>query len=249
VPDDVLVSPAELFGDGVFETVHLRPSGPWLLDEHLARLTRSAQLLGLDILPLALDDLVSDGPESALRIIRTRRSQHVTISPIPADARRERRWGIRVVSAQVGRPAPWSLHRAKTLSYAENFAARRWARARGADDVLRVSPDGHALEGPTSSLVWLAGAELCTVPPDEAPILAGTTAAQLLELAPSVGLRPAYRMVTVEQLRGADAIWLASALRGLAFVTSLDGAPRRASRWTPILLELLGYQPCVIVPF
>ena len=56
-----------------------------------------------------------------------------------------------------------------------------------------------------------------------------------------MGLRPAYRMITIEQLRGADAIWLASALRGLAFVTSLDGAPRRPSRWTKILLDLLGY--------
>ena len=53
MPDEVLVSPGELFGDGVFETVHLRPSGPWLLDAHLARLARSAQLLSLDILPLA----------------------------------------------------------------------------------------------------------------------------------------------------------------------------------------------------
>jgi 4-amino-4-deoxychorismate lyase len=197
--------------------------------------------LDLDILPLELKDLVSDGPESALRIIRTRRSQHVTVSPISADTLRERRFGIRVVSAHVSSPSPWSLHRAKTLSYAENFAARRWARGRGADDALWLSPDGHALEGPTASLVWLAGAELCTVPPDEAPILAGTTAARLLELAPSVGLRPAYRMITIEQLRGADAIWLASALRGLAFVTSLDGAPRRTSRWTKILLDLLGY--------
>jgi 4-amino-4-deoxychorismate lyase len=48
-------------------------------------------------------------------------------------------------------------------------------------------------------------------------------------------------MVTIDQLRGADAIWLASALRGLAFVTELDGVPRRRSRWTPILLDLLGY--------
>jgi 4-amino-4-deoxychorismate lyase len=243
VPDEVLVSPAELFGDGVFETVHLRPSGPWLLDAHLSRLARSAALLDIEVPPLGerLAGLVSDGPESALRIICTRQSQHVTISPISADALRERASGIRVVSAKIGSPPPWSLAKAKTLSYAENFAARRWARGRGADDALWLSPDGHALEGPTASLVWLTGTELCTVPPDEAPILAGTTAAHLLSVAASVGLRPAYRMVTIEQLREADAIWLASALRGPAFVTSLDGAPRRTSRWTKILQDLLGY--------
>ena len=245
MPDEVLISPGELFGDGVFETVHLRPSGPWLLDAHLSRLARSAQLLDLEISPLSLGDLVSDGSESALRIIRTRRSQHVTVSPIPAETLRERASGLRVISAglgfAVGGKPPWSLWAAKTLSYAPNFAARRWARERGADDLLWLSTDGYALESPTASLVWLAGSELCMVPPEEAQILPGTTAAHLLSVAPSVGLRPAYRMVTIDELRGADAIWLASALRGLAFVKSLDGAPRRTSRWTPILLDLLGY--------
>ena len=245
MPDDVLVSPGELFGDGVFETVHLRPSGPWLLDAHLARLARSARLLDLDVLPLSLGHVVSDGPESALRIIRTRRSQHVTVAPIPAETVRERVSGVRVISAALGfalggKP-PWSLWPAKTLSYASNFAARRWARERGADDLLWLSTEGYALESPTASLVWLAGSELCTVPPEEAQILPGTTAAHLLSVAPSAGLRPVHRTVTIEQLRGADAIWLASALRGLAFVTSLDGAPRRTSRWTPILQDLLGH--------
>ncbi|MCU7727164.1 aminotransferase class IV [Actinoplanes sp. KI2] len=245
MPDEVLVSPAELFGDGVFETVHLRPSGPWLLDAHLSRLARSAALLELDVLPLTLGAMVSDGPESALRIIRTRRSQHVTISPIPAETLRERMSGVRVISAglgyALGGKPPWSLWAAKTLSYGSNFAARRWARERGADDLLWLSTEGYALESPTASLVWLTGDELCTVPPEQAQILPGTTAAHLLSVAPSVGLRPAHRLVTIEELRGADAIWLASALRGLAFVKSLDGAPRRTSRWTKVLLDLLGY--------
>ncbi|MFI5895302.1 aminotransferase class IV [Actinoplanes sp. NPDC051513] len=244
--DDVLVSPAELFGDGVFETVHLRPSGPFLLPAHLTRLARSAALLDLAVPDLGrLEAFRSDISESALRIIFTRRSHHVTVAPIPPDALRERRDGVRVISAglgfKVGGKPPWSLWEAKTLSYAESFAARRWARSRGADDLLWLSTEGYALEAPTASLVWLAGSELCTVPPREAQILPGTTAAHLLSLAPSVGLSPAYRMVTIEQLRGADAIWLASALRGLSFVRQLDGAPRRHSRWTPILLDLLGY--------
>jgi 4-amino-4-deoxychorismate lyase len=79
------------------------------------------------------------------------------------------------------------------------------------------------------------------VPPSEAQILPGTTAAHLLARAGEVGLHAAERMITIDELRGADAIWLSSALRGLAFVTALDGAPRRDSRWTPRLLDLLGY--------
>ncbi|WP_433298584.1 aminotransferase class IV [Actinoplanes sp. CA-030573] len=237
------VEPDELFGDGVFETVHLRPSGPWLLEAHLARLARSAALL--DLPPFVPDGHLAGlrGDEQALRLIRTRRSQHVTVSPIAPDALRERREGIRVISAVAGSRPPWSLFRAKTLSYAESFAARRWARSRGADDMIWIDADGHVLEAPTASVVWLAGDTLCTVPSTEAPILPGTTAAELLARAPEAGLRGSERMITIDQLRGADAIWLASALRGLAFVKSLDGAPRRHSRWTPRLLTLLGYSP------
>ena len=243
VTDRVLVSPAELFGDGVFETVHLRPTGPWLLDAHLDRLARSAAMLDLPVPPLALDGLTSDGPESALRIICTRESQHVTVSPIARASLRERHEGIRVISAVVGPRPPWSLSGAKTLSYAENFAARRWARGKGADDLIWLTAEGYALEAPTASIVWLAGDTLCTVPPAGTGILPGTTAAHLLAEAGKVGLRAAERMVTIDELGAADAIWLTSALRGPAEVVSLDGAPRRRTRWTPRLLALLGYPP------
>jgi len=241
----VQVAPSELFGDGVFETVHLRPDGPWLLDDHLDRLARSAALLDLPLpsrssLAARAAPFTAD-PEGALRIICTRASQHVTAAPIPADSLRERREGIRVAGAVVGRRPPWSLAGAKTLSYAENFASRRWARQQNADDALWFDEDGYALEAPTASLVWLDGESLCTVPSDKADILPGTTAAHLLSRAPEVGLLPAYRMVKRDQLTQADAIWLASALRGLAEVRSLDVSPRRRSPWTPRLLTLLGY--------
>ena len=44
-----VISGPDPYGEGVFETVHLRPGGPWLLDEHLDRLTRSAALLDLPL--------------------------------------------------------------------------------------------------------------------------------------------------------------------------------------------------------
>ncbi|GAA0544076.1 aminodeoxychorismate lyase [Paractinoplanes ferrugineus] len=242
--DRVLVSPAELFGDGVFETVHLRPDGPWLLDQHLARLARSAGRLDLALAPDEVRARVAALPPvtaaSALRIIQTRESLHVTVSPIPASVLAERRDGIRVLSAPVADPPPWSTAAAKTLSYGPNFAAKRWAQAQGGDDLLWVSPAGYALEGPTASVVWLAGDELHSVP-ESAGVLAGTTAAELLSRAAAVDLRGSYRMSTLSELARADAIWFASALRGLAEVTSLDGVARARSPWTPRLLALLGY--------
>jgi 4-amino-4-deoxychorismate lyase len=245
VNDRILVTPTDLLGDGVFETLHVRPSGPWLLDEHLARLSRSASVVGLpepDLTPVRERVFDSTG---VLRIVYTRSLLDISVSPFPSAVLRERRDGVRVLSAGLGvsvrqRP-PWSIASAKSLSYGENFAARRWAARQGVDDLIWLSTEGYVLEAPTASVVWLAGDELCTVPPSEADILPGITAGHLLSLAPSVGLRPAERMLTLPELAAADAIWLASSLRGLAEVIELDGTPRPRSPWTPRLLTRLGF--------
>jgi 4-amino-4-deoxychorismate lyase len=244
VSDRFLVSAAELFGDGVFETVHLRPSGPWLLPEHLDRLARSAALLDLPFEGVDVGSPSAD-PEGALRIMVTRESVHVATSLLSPSVLRERQSGIRLLSADFGvavdRRPPWSLTAAKSLSYASNFAARRWAARHHADDVVGLSLEGYVLEAPTASVVWLAGDTLCTVPPSRAPILPGITAAHLLSVAGSVGLHAEERMVTLPELAAADAIWLASSLRGLAEAVSLDGVARARSPWTGRLQALLGF--------
>ena len=248
VSDRFEVSAAEMFGDGVFETVHLRPAGPWLLAEHLDRLARSAALLELTLPPRTdLEALVAeavdgwDSDEAALRIICTRESVHVTVADIAESVRRERRDGVRVISVAVGPLPPWSLAAAKSLSYASNFAARRWARRHDADDLLWLDPDGYVREAPTASVVWLTGRTVSTVPADRAGILAGTTAAHLLAVAAEAGLWAEERMVTRAELAAADGIWLTSALRGPAEVVSLDGVPRQPSPWTARLQDLLGF--------
>ncbi|BBH65001.1 4-amino-4-deoxychorismate lyase [Actinoplanes sp. OR16] len=241
----ILVSPGDLLGDGVFETIHLRPAGPWLLEEHLARLRRSAEILEMPPPPISkIRTAISEISEMSgvLRIVYTRnRTVSVTVSTIPAAVLGERHDGIRAISARLDDPPPWSIREAKSLSYASNFAARRWAARHGAEEVVWLSSRGYVLEAPTSSVVWLTDGVLATVPPAEAGILAGITAAHLLSAAGEAGLTAAERMITLPDLAAADAIWLASSLRGLAEVTELDGVARGRSPWTPRLLELLGY--------
>jgi 4-amino-4-deoxychorismate lyase len=262
IPSSTSVRPDDrgiLHGDGVFETIHLRRGGPWLLDEHLHRLAGSARVLDLPLPPRA--SLVSlaaqasaawSGDEGAMRLVCTRGpadgppTVYATVSPVPQAARRERRDGIRLITADLGvsvRRPPWSLSGAKSISYAGSLAARRWAVAQGADDVLWLSIEGYALESPTASLVWLAGDALHTVPPEQTGILPGTTAAHLLSRAAELGLRGTETMITREALARADAVWLASSLRGLAEAITLDGAPRPRSPWTGRLLDLLGFHP------
>jgi 4-amino-4-deoxychorismate lyase len=268
VPADTPVLRADdlgaLRGDGVFETVHVRRGEPWLLDAHLARMARSAARLDLPLPPRAeLEALAAQAcgawsatstDEGALRLVCTRGPEggsgptvYATLGPIAPTHRRARRDGIAVRTlplgvAAVGRAgSPGLLAGAKTLSYAVNMACLRWAASLGADDVLWVSTEGYALEGPTSTLVWLAGETLYTVPPDETGILAGTTAAHLLSRAGELGWTAAERMVRPAELADAGGVWLASSVRGVAELTRLDDQPLRPSPETSRLQKLLGY--------
>jgi 4-amino-4-deoxychorismate lyase len=266
VPIDTPVLRADdlgaLRGDGIFESVHVRAGRPWLLDEHLARMARSARLLDLPLPPReALAELADQalarwepGTEGALRLVCTRGAEagspptvYATVTPIGEVPLRARREGIAVLTASLGFPArargaaPWLLGGAKTLSYAVNMASQRWAAAQGADDVLWLSGDGYALEAPTASLVWLAGSTLWTVPAEATGILAGTTVGWLFEHAGELGFTTGERLVRLDELASADGIWLVSSIRGIAEVRSLDGAARKPAEDTDRLFNLLGF--------
>src|SRR5690606_20620581 len=113
---------------------------------------------------------------------------YATLAPIGPEIHRARRDGIRLATASLGfasdarQRAPWLLGGVKSVSYAVNMASQRWAQSRGFDDVLWLSSDGYVLEGPTSTVVWLTGDRLWTVPTSTG-ILPGTTGRHLLDRA------------------------------------------------------------------
>jgi len=266
VPADTPILRADdlgaLRGDGIFETTHIRGGRPWLLDEHLARMTRSAARLDLDLPPTeALAELAEqaiDGwpadVEGALRIVCTRGAEDggpvtvfATLTAVGDRTRGQRRNGIAVATASLGYPsgaragAPWLLGGAKTVSYAVNMASQRWATAKGLDDVLWVSGDGWVLEAPTANLVWLADGRLWTVPAEVTGILAGITTRWLLKHAGDLGFGAGERMIRPTDLTSMDGLWLVSSVRGLAEVRTLDDKPLGPSPETGRLLDLLGF--------
>lgn len=251
-----------LRGDGLFETMHLRQGRPWLRDEHLARLAASAAAVELALPPIAalidlLDTVRAGWParvEGALRLVCTRGpeaggppSVYATLTEVPASSRVARRDGISVATLPLGVPAgartglDWLPAGIKSTSYAVNTAARRWADRAGVDDVLWISSDGYALEGPTANVVWLTGGTLCTVPAATTGILPGTTVAWLLGHAGELGLTAAERMVTPAELHAADGVWFTSSVRGLTEIHTLDGVRRARCPRTPALHAVLGF--------
>jgi 4-amino-4-deoxychorismate lyase len=180
--------------------------------------------------------LVTRGPEGAAAA-----TCWVQASAPAAAGRRQRESGIDVIlldrgyDSEVGERAPWLLLGAKTLSYAVNMAALRYAHRHGADDVIFTSADGRVLEGPTST-VLLAHLETADdgaggvrtirrliTPQLDSGILPGTSQGALFTAAKAAGWELGYGPLEPKDLLDADAVWLISSIRLLAPVNHIDG--------------------------
>lgn len=240
---------AAIRGDGVFETLMLRGGRVRNMDRHAMRFRRSAHMLGLpepdrDLWCRATDLAAASWKEKypeladrdcGLRWVLSRGREStgcltgwITVSPTSEAVERGRRDGVTVMSAQRGfrldisQRSPWALIGAKTLSYAANMAALRYAHEHGVDDVIFISDDGAVLEGPTSTVIAVSGRRMVT-PKTDAGILAGTTQASMFDIARERGWQCEERRLTLDEVKAADGVWLVSSVRIAARVLSLDG--------------------------
>lgn len=238
-------------GDGVFDATRVltEPDGTSRvdhLDEHLSRFFRS--IAGVDGPTPDLDawrHLIEDAlrywripGEAVLKLIHTNGRETVpgpptellTITPLSESAIEERE-GVDALCLSCGMPsdaftdAPWLLGGVKTLSYAVNVAATRYAHSQGADEVIFTSTDGHLLEGPTSGLIVAAADRLWTTPTGATGILDSITVNVILEAAEDDGMQTSTRLMRREEALRSQGVWLASSIRGVVPVLSLDGEP------------------------
>lgn len=236
--DDVGV----LRGDGVFERFLVKAGNPCHLEDHLARLARSARSVELALpAPAAWRAAVGaaieawqGGQEWGMRLVCTRGpeeggppSAYVLGQELSARLLRQRRDGVSAVTIARGLPsglaeeAPWLLLGAKTVSYAVNMAATRWAKSMGADDAIFIGADGAVWEGGTSAVVAACGHRLVS-PPASVGILDSISVARLFGAAEASGWGVARQGLTVDDLFAADGLWLSSSIR-FTRVHTLDG--------------------------
>jgi 4-amino-4-deoxychorismate lyase len=231
-------------GDGVFETILVVDGKPRELGPHLDRLARSAAMLQLpppsreqwERCAQAVLDNWTAGGEMVLKLIYSRGPEfgdgtptgYAMGLPISEKVLRARETGVAAVTLDRGYDpeivsrAPWLLLGAKALSYAVNMAALRHAESIGAEEVVFVGADGSVLEGPTSSVIVVTGRTLRTTPPSSG-ILRGTTQGALFRAAEPAGWTTKVEPITLRELREADALFMASSVRKVTRVHTLDG--------------------------
>jgi branched-chain amino acid aminotransferase len=246
VPADDAVIPvndlAVQRGYGVFESLRTYGGRPFCFSEHLARLRRSAELVGIP-LPWTEADLRmvvertlrrNDFPESSVRILVTggqsdgffnpagRPGLIVMVMPVRRNPQAYYEKGVKVTTTEMDRFLP----EAKTIHYIPGMMAMQEARAVDPEvvEVLFVDRDGQVTEGITSNVFAFYGDNLVT--PKEG-ILYGVTRQLVLDLARehyAVQEGPLRR----QAIYLADEIFITGSVKEVMPVRAVDG---RAIGW------------------
>jgi branched-chain amino acid aminotransferase len=205
-------------GDGAFEVIRLYAGRPYALDDHVARLERSAAALRLEFDRMALrteiDALLAEaGPvEGQLRLIVTRGGRRIAATePVPTHAETIRLGSVTYQTTII-------LNGVKSLSYGANMLATRLAKEAGAEEALLVRPDGIVLEPPTSTMFWVIDGVLGTTALAEG-VLASITRDRILKAIPGIE-EGAW---TLDEVKGASEAFLASTVREVQAVAMIDG--------------------------
>lgn len=243
-----------LHGDGLFETLRVYDGTAPFLEDHLARMRRSARELGVRAEPLLAR--VPAGSRDLLRRCRARggamrinlswegglvsrpearcRVTMIVREYQPPDATSYAR-GVKLVVWPWPRAKGNPVHRHKSLSYAENMAARRMAARAGAFDALFTNLRGHVAEGTATNVFLVERGRLVTPPLDEG-LLPGVTRKHLLAIAERSGVDVRERAFGVGRLVSADEVFVANSLAEVVPVSRVDG--RRVAPPGPVTRAL-----------
>jgi branched-chain amino acid aminotransferase len=245
--DEAGVSPFDSVvqgGDAVWEGLRLYEGRIFALDEHLARLRRSAQALAFAQIP---DDaaiveqirrtLAANGMTDGVHIRLTlTRGVKVTSGMDPRlntsgptlIVLAEHKppvygtGGISLVTASVRRPTPDVLDpKIHSNNLLNSILAKIEANAAGADDALLLDSRGFLAETNATHLFFAADGVLCT--PTTAACPEGITRATVLQLAADAGIPCAVGDFSLTRLYSADEAFVTGTMGELTPVLTVDG--------------------------
>jgi len=224
------------FADGVYEVIRIYNAIPFTLAEHLARLEKSAQAIGIP-LPLSLDDL----SQEIHKLIAQSKLQEAMVylqltrgvaprnhqfpdhprptllfytRPLPPVLQPGDAPGVKLCSVPDER---WKRCWIKSIALLPNILAKNHAIAHGFDEAAFVE-EGILSECSSSNLFAIFANTLVTAPAGPR-VLPGITRAVLLDLAPQTGLQVDERPLLEQELLRADEVFITSTTREISWVS------------------------------
>ncbi|MCX6129605.1 MAG: aminotransferase class IV [Proteobacteria bacterium] len=233
-----------LYGDGIYEVIAAVGSSLIDLDEHLARLRRSALETYIEIpwsdeaLRFELEHIVQLGafPRSSVRLHVTRGiglglraegkltpNRYIYCSPAknPSPANYEQALKLKIKRHPGAPKGP----QVKSPSYLPAIIALAEAQTEGFDEVLWCNNEGEITEAASANIFLISRqgdlVEIAT-PPSTSGILLGITRARIINLLHRSQIPVTERIITLEELPRFDEAFVTSSVRGPFPVQLID---------------------------
>ena len=240
-----------LYGDGVYETIRSYGSRIFMQNQHLARLRRSADGIGLTIpIPdhrwldllhesMARNNIGNAQQDAYLRITISRGAGDIGLDPalcptptvviitkpLHPPSPEHYRIGVKLIVARTRRNLPSALPpQIKATNFLNNILAKREAIAAGAFDSILLNWESHLTECTVSNLFFVRAGRLCT-PSLACGLLDGITRNIVLSLAQEAQIPVDEGYFGVEAIYKADECFLTNTSMEVMPVTMVDGHP------------------------
>jgi len=236
-----------VFGDSAYETLRTYGGRPFELGRHLRRLRRSIGLLGFglessdEVIRTRIDECLAfaGNAESYLRVIVSRgvgdmsyRFERIAeptlaiyVKPLePIDPALYEKGGALALVSIRRNPIEALNPAMKASNLLNNALAAREALAKGALEALMLNTRGEVAECAGSNVFIVQAGKLLT-PPLSCGILEGITRGIALELAAAHEVSFEERVLSVEDVRAADEVFITSSLKELVPIVRLDAEP------------------------
>lgn len=251
-----------LYGDGVYETI--RSYGPriFMRDQHLSRLRRSADAIGLRIpdrdWPALLgeamtrNDVGNDHVDAYIRITISRGPGDIGLDPalcpnptivimakpLISPSPNLYQTGVSLIVAKTRRNLPSALDpQIKATNFLNNILAKQEAIAAGAFDSVLLNWESHLAECTVSNLFFVKNRRLYT-PSLSCGILDGITRSIILTLSREGQIPAEEGTYTATDLQEAEECFLSNTSMEVMPATRLDHRPIGKGNPGPITQEL-----------
>ena len=250
-----------LFADGIYEVIVTRNGSPFLMQEHLERLRRSAAGILLKM-PASLAELsktIEDGIKKAgfgetmvylqiTRGIEPRRHNYstdlktnliMTFRPHPEYKPQLTSEGVSIISVPEIR---WSRCDIKSIALLPNIMMKQRAVENGSQEALFVNKEGLIRECTAANIFLIKNNTLHTPPADQ-HILNGITRSYILQQVAAHGIKQIERECTLAETLKADEVFITSSTVDLLPVIKIDNTTIADGRPGPFTKTIKEFFP------
>jgi branched-chain amino acid aminotransferase len=251
-----------LYGDGIFEGIRVYKGRIFKCGQHMDRLWKSAEGIRLNI-PVSRDRMVQIMRECIeankiedgyIRLLVTRGYGTLGLDPrkcpmpgviciadeihlYPAELYET---GMKVIVAKRPKtPIPCLDPRVKSLNYLNNILAKVEAIEAGCHEAIMLNHDTHEVTECTGDNIFIIKNGKMYTPPSDAGLLEGVTRRFVMDtLAPALKIPCTPKSLRIEEVLGADEVFLTGSAAEVIAVTQVDDHTIANGKEGPITKKL-----------